>query len=101
TMRVATKPPPRCGRSTRPRAWRGEMRRVLRVACRVSRVARHPSLVTHHLVLGSFRVRSILVLTDEQRRELIEKIRVFPTQLRARVGGLTDEQLTTHFLEGE
>jgi hypothetical protein len=41
------------------------------------------------------------VLTHDQRRELIEKIRVFPAQLRARIAGLTDEQLTTHFLEGE
>jgi DinB family protein len=41
------------------------------------------------------------VLTNEQRHELIEKIRVFPSQLRARVSGLTDEQLTTHFLAGE
>jgi DinB superfamily len=41
------------------------------------------------------------MLTSEQRYELIEKIRVLPAQLRARVGGLSDEQLTTHFLEGE
>jgi hypothetical protein len=41
------------------------------------------------------------VLTNEQRRELIDKIRVFPAQLRARLSGLTDEQLTTHFLDGE
>jgi hypothetical protein len=41
------------------------------------------------------------VLTNEQRHELIEKIRIFPAQLRARVGGLSDEQLTTHFMEGE
>jgi hypothetical protein len=41
------------------------------------------------------------VLTNEQRHELIDKIRVFPAQLRARVSGLTDEQLTTHFLDGE
>jgi hypothetical protein len=41
------------------------------------------------------------VLTEQQRHELIEKIRVFPSQLRARVEGLTDEQLTTHFLEHE
>jgi hypothetical protein len=41
------------------------------------------------------------MLTNEQRRELIETIRAFPAQLRARVAGLSDEQLTTHFLEGE
>jgi hypothetical protein len=41
------------------------------------------------------------VLTNQQRHELIEKIRIFPSQLRARVDGLTDEQLTTHFLEHE
>ena len=41
------------------------------------------------------------MLTNEQRHELIEKIRIFPSQLRARVGRLSDEQLTTHFLEGE
>ena len=41
------------------------------------------------------------MLTNEQRRELIEKIRIFPAQLRAQVERLTDEQLTTHFLEGE
>lgn len=41
------------------------------------------------------------MLTNEQRHDLIETIRAFPSQLRARVAGLTDEQLTTHFLEGE
>ena len=40
-------------------------------------------------------------MTKEQRRELIEKIRILPAQLQERVSGLTDQQLTTHFLEGE
>src|SRR6266511_796968 len=41
------------------------------------------------------------MLTDMQRREMIEKIRSLPAQLRERVSGLTDEQLTTHYLAGE
>ncbi|HJZ48828.1 MAG TPA: putative metal-dependent hydrolase [Roseiflexaceae bacterium] len=41
------------------------------------------------------------MFSEAQRRELIEKIRVLPAQLRARVSGLTDEQLTTHFVAGE
>src|SRR6185369_5910715 len=39
--------------------------------------------------------------TDSQRREMIEKIRNLPTQLRELVSGLTDAQLTTHFLVHE
>jgi hypothetical protein len=39
--------------------------------------------------------------SETQRRELIEKIRILPERLREKVGGLTDEQLTTHFLAGE
>jgi hypothetical protein len=38
---------------------------------------------------------------ETQRRELIETIRELPERLRARVSGLTDAQLTTHFLAGE
>ena len=41
------------------------------------------------------------MFTNEQRHKLIEKIRAFPSQLRARVSELTEEQLTTHFLAGE
>src|SRR6188768_3825285 len=41
------------------------------------------------------------MLTSGQRGEMIEKIRMFPAQLRERVSRLTDVQLTTHFLEGE
>lgn len=41
------------------------------------------------------------MLTHEQRRDLIAKIRILPAQLRERVAGLSDEQLTTHFLAGE
>src|SRR5262245_59460088 len=41
------------------------------------------------------------MLTDKQRRELIEKIRELPARLRERVSGLTDRQLTTHFQAGE
>ena len=40
-------------------------------------------------------------MLTEQRRELVEKIRELPARLRAHVQGLTDEQLTTHFLAGE
>ena len=39
--------------------------------------------------------------TETQRRELIEKIRELPARLREQVSGLTDEQLTTHFLANE
>jgi hypothetical protein len=39
--------------------------------------------------------------TETQRRELIEKIRELPERLREQVSGLTDAQLTTHFLAGE
>ena len=41
------------------------------------------------------------MFTETQRRELIEKIRNLPAQLRARVSGLTDAQLTTHFQADE
>jgi len=41
------------------------------------------------------------MLTHEQRRDLIAKIRILPAQLRERVAGLSDKQLTTHFLAGE
>jgi hypothetical protein len=41
------------------------------------------------------------MLTNDQRSAMIEKIRMFPAQLRERVNGLTELQLTTHFLEGE
>ena len=39
--------------------------------------------------------------TEIQRRELIEKIRELPERLRERVSGLTEAQLTTHFLAHE
>lgn len=41
------------------------------------------------------------MLTPEQRRELIDKIRVLPEQLATGVRGLSDAQLTTHFLAHE
>jgi hypothetical protein len=41
------------------------------------------------------------MLTPERRRELIDTIRVLPERLAARVRGLSDEQLTTHFLAQE
>jgi len=41
------------------------------------------------------------VLTETQRREMIDQIRVLPARLRERVSGLTDAQLTTHFQAGE
>jgi len=41
------------------------------------------------------------MLTETQRRELIEEIRNLPARLRERVSGLTDAQLTTHFQAGE
>src|SRR5690349_12874839 len=41
------------------------------------------------------------MLTPERRRELIDKIRVLPEQLAARVRDLSAEQLTTHFLAHE
>ena len=41
------------------------------------------------------------MLTDKQRRELIEQIRQLPARLRERLSGLTDKQLTTHFQAGE
>jgi len=41
------------------------------------------------------------VLTETQRREMIDQIRVLPARLRERVSGLNDAQLTTHFQAGE
>jgi hypothetical protein len=39
--------------------------------------------------------------TQAQRREMIDEIRNLPARLRERVSGLTDVQLTTHFLPDE
>ena len=39
--------------------------------------------------------------TNEQRQEMIERIRRLPAQLEAVVRSLTREQLATHFLAGE
>src|ERR671927_269712 len=41
------------------------------------------------------------MFTETQRREMIDEIRNLPARLREKVSGLTDEQLTTHFLAGE
>jgi hypothetical protein len=41
------------------------------------------------------------MLTPERRRELIDTIGALPERLAARVRGLSDEQLTTHFLAHE
>lgn len=41
------------------------------------------------------------MLSASDRRIYIEKIRQLPSQVRELVGELTDEQLYTHFLEGE
>lgn len=41
------------------------------------------------------------MLTLEQRREQIDKIRRLPAELRILVAALNEEQLTTHYLEGE
>lgn len=41
------------------------------------------------------------MLTQKQRRALIEKIRSFPAQLEAQVSALSEAQLTTRFLAGE
>src|SRR5581483_12505877 len=41
------------------------------------------------------------MLTPERRGKLIDTIRVLPERLAARVRGLSDEQLTTHFLAHE
>lgn len=41
------------------------------------------------------------MLAPERRRELIDKIRVLPEQLAARVRDLSADQLTTHFLAHE
>lgn len=40
-------------------------------------------------------------MTPPNRNTLIEKIRNFPAQLEALLKGLTDEQLTTPYLDGE
>ncbi len=42
-----------------------------------------------------------MIRTDAQRKEDINKIRQFPTQLQQVVSDLTDEQLHTPYLEGE
>ena len=44
---------------------------------------------------------STTILTDAERRALIDKIRTLPAQLRELVSGLTAEQLTTPSLKGE
>jgi hypothetical protein len=41
------------------------------------------------------------MLSDVERREMIDEIRVLPARLRERVSGLTDAQLTTHFQPDE
>jgi len=41
------------------------------------------------------------MFTENQRRAMIEQIRVLPARLRERVRGLTDAQLTTHFQPDE
>ena len=41
------------------------------------------------------------MLTQEQRRPLIEKIRSLPTQIEGLVSSLDHEQLTTHYIAGE
>ncbi len=41
------------------------------------------------------------MLTPEQRQACIERIRAFPALLEAAVSGLSDEQLTTHYLPDE
>jgi hypothetical protein len=39
--------------------------------------------------------------TPQERRAMIEKVRALPAQLEATVRGLTNEQLTTHYLANE
>jgi hypothetical protein len=41
------------------------------------------------------------MLTPGQRRALIDQIRRFPSELEQTINGLTEEQLTTHYLERE
>ena len=41
------------------------------------------------------------MLTQEQRRPLIEKIRSLPAQIEGLVSSLDHEQLTTHYIAGE
>jgi hypothetical protein len=41
------------------------------------------------------------MLTNDQRRARIETIRSFPADLAKLVNGLSKEQLTTHYVEGE
>jgi len=41
------------------------------------------------------------MLDAAERRRLIDKLRALPDQLEAVVSGLTEQQLTTHFLPGE
>lgn len=40
-------------------------------------------------------------MTTQERQALIEKIRQLPAQIAALVEGLSKEQLTTHYLDGE
>ena len=42
-----------------------------------------------------------VVLTPEQRRDYIERIRRFPAELEAALQGLTEEQLTAHYIPHE
>ena len=39
--------------------------------------------------------------TTDQRQAMIDRIRCLPDDLEACISGLTEEQLTTHFIEGE
>jgi hypothetical protein len=41
------------------------------------------------------------MLTSSQRQTLIEKVRALPDQVARLTDGLTAEQLTTHYLDGE
>jgi hypothetical protein len=41
------------------------------------------------------------MLTPSQRQTLIEKVRALPDQIARLTDGLTAEQLTTHYLDGE
>jgi hypothetical protein len=41
------------------------------------------------------------MITEAQRREMIDEIRNLPARLRERVSGLSDAQLTTHFQADE
>jgi hypothetical protein len=42
-----------------------------------------------------------MMYSPEERRAMIDRIRSLPADLEACISGLTDEQLTTHFLEDE